>query len=314
MAKLILPTFEVFSREREKAEEYIIELIEKFQKNGKWQWFLDQFAKESTTDPNQAYPSQGLIITDYDEAPVGMIQTSLDPETVQTIIHRWLYYLVLLNHPSRLKELFKITKSDFVPPQEIKNDLFEEKKNWVLGINEVALFPQGSHKERTKRTDRLKSGPFVKLGRQARSVFVGSANPDIWGSVTSIASMAMSHCLCGVPRDGFFNNPQRQADLVKEVFKWFNKSPVLVGKTPTQKRKLLSHWRRNVMGVIEAHPPKAIERAKVLYKAGIRTFRIYSPEPGTGPLETLQKLRALEKRNKWQPIEIFVGQVVDISQ
>ena len=65
---------------------------------------------------------------------------------------------------------------------------------------------------------------------------------------------------------------------------------------------------------MEANSSKAIKRASALYDAGIRTFRIYSPEPGNGPLKTLKALRALEQEMGWEPIEIFVGQVVSVKQ
>ena len=64
------------------------------------------------------------------------------------------------------------------------------------------------------------------------------------------------------------------------------------------------------MGVLETEPKKALQRAQALYEAGIRVFRVYSPEPGLGALHTVQQLRKIYDGN----VEIFAGQIVDVEQ
>jgi len=91
-------------------------------------------------------------------------------------------------------------------------------------------------------------------------------------------------------------------------------SPVLKGKNEDEKNQLIQFWQHNLIGVLEADAKKALVRANALYEAGVRTFRIYSPEPSSSPLHTLKALRVLEKEKSWEPIEIFVGQVVDVQQ
>lgn len=314
MQKSDIPSFSDLLKERDIAEDYIREVVDFLKQNGLWQYLLDEFDRVSTTNPDQAYPDQGLIITDYDEKPDNLNTKELDQNIVETTIHAWLYYLEIFNHPERLNALFREDQEEFVPPKTSDNSILGNQMSKIIGINEFSLIPTGADKDRTKRTERFKHGPFVKLGRQARIPFVGSANPDIWGSTSAIASMAMSHALCGVPRDGFYSNPTRQADLAKSVFTMLEKSPVLIGKEQEVQVKLLEMWKHNVMGVLEANPDKAIDRATILYEAGVRTFRIYSPEPGLGPLQTLEQLHAKEKELGWEPIEIFVGQVVDLDQ
>jgi hypothetical protein len=314
MNKPDTPTFSDLLKEREIAEAYIRGIVEFLKQNNLWKELLDIYDRASTTDSDAAYPDQGLVITDYDEQPAELTTQQLDQDIVEKTIHAWLYYLEVFNHPERLEALFRENEADFVPPQASDNQLLDDHTHEIIGINEFSLTPTGSNKDRTKRTERFKNGPFVKLGRQARIPFVGSANPDIWGSTPAIASMAMSHSLCGVPRDGFYSDPERQADLAKSVFEMLEKSPALIGKEPDVQDQLLEMWKHNVMGVLEANPEKAIDRATILYEAGVRTFRIYSPEPGLGPLQTLEKLREREKELGWEPIEIFVGQVVDLNQ
>jgi hypothetical protein len=314
MQKPDIPSFSDLLKEPEIAEKYIEEVVEFLKQNNLWSWLIDNYQRVSTTDASIAYPDQGLQITDYDEQPDYLETKRLDDKLVNTTIHAWLYYLELFNHPDRLDALFRENEAEFQPPQPSDNTLLDDKGNQIVGINEFSLTPTGADKDRTKRTERFKNGPFVRLGRQARIPFVGSANHDIWGSTPAIASMAMSHALCGVPRDGFYSDPVRQADLAKSVFNMLEKSPALHGKNQETQDKLLEMWRHNVMGVLEANPVKAQERFSHLYEAGVRTFRVYSPEPGSGPLETLKLLRKKEQEKNLEPIEIFVGQVVDLEQ
>lgn len=327
-----LPTFEDFLKDQTLAEAYVSQKITYLKKKSSWSWLLKEYGRESQTSyigdektrqaaarHNAAYPSQGLISTRYDAQGYQNCKVAkLSTATIDRTLHAWIYYLELFNHPERVKALHKISKSIFKPPTKSRktNPIFAEaKKNrHAIAISELALTVQGSDKVRTKRTERFKNGPFVKIGRQARSIFFASANPDIWGSVPAVASMVQSHCLAGIPRDGFFTHPQRQVDFAAKVFEWLEKSPVLVGREPTEAAFLLDNWRHNVMGVLEAQPEKALQRVQLLYEVGVRTFRIYSPEPGTGALLTLKRIRDFAKKAKWEPLEIFVGQIVDVAQ
>ncbi|HEX7018232.1 MAG TPA: IMP dehydrogenase [Patescibacteria group bacterium] len=327
-----LPAFEDFLKDQILAEEYVSNKISYLRKKSSWSWLLKEYERESQasyldsekkrqviTQYNESYPSQGLISTCYDahgyqNCEVERVADGLLEQT----LHAWVYYLELFNHPDRVEALRRISKSTFVPPARPRkaHPVFEaaRKNRHAIAISELALTVQGSDKVRTKRTERFKNGPFVKIGRQARSIFFGSANPDIWGSVPAVASMAQAHCLAGIPRDGFFTDPYRQVDFAVKVFEWLEKSPVLEGRTAADVKFLLDNWRHNVVGVLEAQPEKALKRVQLLYEVGVRTFRIYSPEPGTGALVTLKKIREYQKKAKWEPVEIFVGQIVDLAQ
>ncbi len=317
-ADVPLPPFEDLLRDKVIAESYILNKLELLTQEGWWDWFLDQYLRESQTDPELAYPSQGLIKTNYDEPRDKTVATEkLSHEFFTRTIHAWLYYLELFNHPDRIRHLIAAESNDFDPPADKgENPIFGMAKmlRQAISISELGLHVGKSDEDRTKRTERFEQGPFVKLGRHARSVFVGSANPDIWGSLPAVTTMAQAHSLVGIPRDGFFSNIERQTDFATQALEWLEKSPILKGRSVEDQAFLLESWKHNLMGVIEAEPKKALRRAKALYESGLRTFRIYSPEPGQGPLRTLQALRELEQQEGWEPIEIFVGQVVDVSQ
>ena len=294
-----------------------------------------------------SYPNQGLVLTGYEgpsdhiialENPLGLhlphhstelelvpseIKVKrLDKAVVKQALYAWLYYLELLNHPERLAELYKQSEVPFKAPNKKFNWIFFWAKmtRQSITIRDLALSTQGAEEDRAQRTARFINGPFVNYGSekkgrmQARSVFASGANPDAVGNAMALSTLTQAHSLANLPRDGFFSDIQRQVDLAKKVFEWNRNSPVLFGKPEEEKEKLLEYFNHNLVGVVEASKGKAVERATALYEAGVRTFRIYSPEPGNGPLETLKALRKLEKENGWERIEIFAGQVISLKQ
>jgi hypothetical protein len=268
-------------------------------------WYIE------SRDNGNAYPSQGMLVTPFDFLPTehkGMIS----PERMIHILRVRQYFLELFNHPERITALKKIDKQPFVPPPKVDSAVMERaiRDELALSVSDVGIAVVGSQGERVARTKRFKEGPFIKFGRQARSLLVGSAMPDIWGSVYAISTMAQCLSLVGVPRNGPFSDTKRQVDLVKEVWKALETSEILLGKTAAEKKYLLNHWKHNVMGVLETESKGALKRAKALYEAGVRTFRVYSPEPGTGALDTVKALRKVFGNEP----EIFVGQVVDVIQ
>lgn len=313
-----LPSFESLLRQPEVAEHFIHQKIALLQKNGHRDWMWQEYERESQTDPTAAYPSQGLIRTPYDSDRSKDAEViSLDKELILTTFRTTLYYLELLNHPDRIKSLLRVHAQPFTPPSiKRAQPIFvqAETERRAIAITELALKAQGADRPRASRTQRLLEGPFIKLGTQARSILCGSANPECWGSAPALAAMAQVHSLVGVPRDGLFTNIQRQVDLAKKAFEWLDHSPVLIGRSKKEQQQLLKLWRHNLMGVLEPEVTKAIPRAEQLYAAGVRTFRVYSPEPGTDLQWTVAKLRQLERQQKWEPIEIFAGQVISVAQ
>ncbi len=317
-----------------------------------WNWIigeLDRMSQVMEFSPHKSkihpehasYPDQGLVRTGYEDDHT-QIPTLIDPMTgakvefpqhevrilqyppeyVEYILAAWLYYLELFNHPDRLAELYQQSEIPFQPPEKKESVIFDNAKanGESITIRDLALATQGDEYPRASRTERFINGPFINYGRkdggrmQARSPFVGAANPDVFGTAMSLSTLAQAHSLANLPRDGVFSDIKRQVALAKKVFEWNRRSPILMGKSSEEQEKLREFYDHNLVGVVEASEEKALKRVKALYKAGVRTFRIYSPEPGDGPVETLKAIRRLEKENEWEKIEIFAGQVVSLEQ
>lgn len=295
-------------RDKKLWEEYILNKLAPFEKN--LPDYLKYWYTESQ-DNRLAYPSQGLLKTPFDFLEYK--QRSMIPVSKMIHILRVRhYFLEIFNHPERIAELKKLQRRPFVPPPKIESSVMQQaiEDGLAVSISDLGIRVVGSQRDRVSRKDRLHHGPFVKLGKYARSLLVGSAMPDAWGSVYAISTMAQCLSLVGVPRNGPFNEIQRQVDLAKEVFAALESSEVLIGRSHYQKTFLLQHWKSNVMGVIDAVPERALERAAALYSVGVRTFRVYSPEPGTNVVKTVKSLRKKYK----DKIEIFAGQVVSKQQ
>lgn len=268
-------------------------------------WYA--FSKEASN----VFPSQGLLMTPYDYLNYHTLQM-LPQETLIKTLRLRMFFLEMFNHPYRMQFLKETTNSTFAPVPKIPCKALESALNSGLSLNvgDLGASVVGSHKERVSRNERYAKGPFVKLGRQARTLFVGSASPDVWNSAAAVATMAASHCLTGIPRNGVLNTVERQTAMAKEVFEWLEqlKKEILEGRP--DKSFVYTQWKRNVSGTLEASPTKAVERAAALHEAGVTCFRVYSPEPGTGTVDTVKALR----KEFGNDIEIFTGQIIDIEQ
>ena len=268
-------------------------------------WYA--FSKENTN----VYPSQGLLTTPYDYLDYESMQMLPQEKILQAVTLR-LYFLELFNHPYRVHYLKLVSSDKFHPVPKIKGDAFETAKGFglSLSIGDLGASVVGSKKVRTSRTERYAQGPFVKLGKYARTLFVGSESPDVWNSAASISTMAASHCLTAIPRNGVMADIKRQCDLAKEAFSWLKTTEDIILDKRDDRKEIAKMWKRNIMAALSASPEKALNRSEKLYKAGVRAFRVYSPEPGTGPINTVKSLRKEYGNN----VEIFSGQVVDVDQ
>jgi hypothetical protein len=307
VARTSLPPFDTF-RDIPLWEDFIHRKLGPLEKNVSdylRYWYIE------SRDSENAYPSQGMLQTPFDFLPVHQ-EVMLPPETIIKVLRVRQYFLELFNHPERIKQLKVVQKQPFVPVPKVASNIMDEMiaKDSALSIADLGIAVVGSQGERVSRAQRFKFGPFVKLGRRARTALVGSAMPDVYGSVYAISTMAQCLSLVGVPRNGPFAQIQRQVDLVSEVWNALEKSEVLLGRSASDREFLLDAWKHNVMGILETEPDKCLERARALYKAGVRVFRVYSPEPGKSALACVKLLR----KTFGEEIEIFVGQVVDVLQ
>lgn len=312
-------SFENLLKDPQLAETYIQGKFDGLVAVGFIAWLKSQLTQ------TQEHASQGLVFTGYEGEGIHKPAVwDMPADAVEQTILAWLYYLDLFNHPERLVALFKQSESAFLAPGSSQNQIFSQalSRRQAINIADLKLEAGGTDKKRRSRTKLHATGPFVSYqhqvgegGRaQARNLLVGGANPDIFGSAMAIATLAQTHSLVALPRDGFFSRVSNQVGLAHEVFAWLERSPVFVGKTSEEQAKLLEFYQHNVVGVLEANPQKVLIRAQALYEAGIRTFRIYSPEPGSDALDTLQMIRAWQKADGLEPIEVFVGQVIDATQ
>lgn len=272
--------------------------------------YLDRWYEFSKID-GKVYPSQGLLTTPHDYQNYQSTQM-LPQETVLKTLRLRYYLLEMFNHPYRMHFLKKFSEEKFLPVPKVKNKAMDNalKSGMTLSIGDLGASVTGSSKQRTSRTERYAQGPFVKLGKQARTFFVGSESPDVWNSAASIATMAASHCLTAIPRNGLMSDIERQSDLAREVFSWLNSLEEVILKDHNDRKIIAKYWKNNVTGALEASERMALKRAEMLYKAGVRSFRVYSPEPGTGALKTLRALR----KTYGNRVEILVGQIIDVTQ
>lgn len=268
-------------------------------------WYIE------SRENSHAYPSQGLLTTPYDFLP-SYQKAMLPLEKMLKILRVRQYFLELFNHPDRLAYLKLADKQAWVAPPRVECAVMDQAiaKGRALSIEDLGIEVVGSQNARVSRKEHFLRGPLVKLGRHARSLLVGSAMPDIYSSVYALSTMAQCHSLTCVPRNGPLADIKRQQDLIKEVWKALGESEVLLGRSKADRDYLIDHWKKNIMGVVEGDPDKALRRAKALYDVGVRTFRIYSPEPGVNVLRCLKKLR----KNLGDGVELFAGQVVDVEQ
>jgi hypothetical protein len=295
-------------RDSKIGEKHVLDKIGDFEKDTEsylapW----NAFSREN----GDVYPSQGLLLTPHDYLEVSRVQRLPEETLLQTLRLRF-FFLELFNHPYRTHFLNETTNSKFQPPKKISCKAIDaaHASGLSLSIGDLGASVDEGMKKRIGRTQRYAQGPFVKLGRQARTLFSGSASPDVWNSAAALATMAASHCIASLPRNGVTSNLKRQADLAKETFSWLTKMEKTTLAGHPQADMVARHWRNNILGTVEASPVKALERAKVLQKAGVNAFRVYSPEPNADTIETVRVLR----KEFGDEIEIFAGQTVSVKQ
>lgn len=269
------------------------------------EWYA--FSKEN----GDVYPDQGLLTTPYDYLNHHSLQMLSQEKVLETLRLRF-FFLEMFNHPYRIHFFDDVQNNPFNPPPKVESKTFENaiKTGLSLSIGDLGAMIVGSNKDRESRTLRYAQGPVIKLGREARMLFVGSDSPDVWNTSAAISTMAASHCLATIPRNGILIDIKRQSDLAKDVFIKLENLKNILLKGRNDKNKVFDYWKKNVGGVLESSADKALPRALSLYKEGVRTFRIYSPEPGTEIIKTTKLLR----KHFGKSIEIFTGQVVDVDQ
>lgn len=295
-------------RQKDIGEGIVLDRLESREKKMReylWPWI------DFSRDNGSVYPSQGLLRTEYDDLEASRTVMLPPGELIDILRHRT-FFLMMFNHPYRMHFLREVNRKAFQAPQRVPCLAIDvaRARGEALSIGDIGSEIVPPEKGRMHRTELYAQGPFVKLGRQARSIFVGSASPDVWNSSFAISTMAASHCLAGIPRNGVLSDIQRQADVASETFDRLDDTAELVLAGRPDAQEILAYWEANVMGVLEGSAEKALVRATKLYNVGVRTFRVYSPEPGAETSETVSRL----KQEFGRDIEVFTGQIVNVSK
>ena len=264
---------------------------------------------KQTGEAGEIFPSQGLLKTPCDYLEY-LGKTLMGEEELWGVVRVRRLMLELFNHPERIAVMEKLEARPFVPPSKVTSSIMDYTSNngEAVALGDVGAVVIGTDKPRRSRRKLLLAGTFVTLGKKVRIPFASGAMPDVFGAPAALSTMAMCHGLAGVPRNGVFSEVVRQVDLVVATFEFMRTEALLAGRSDA--RALLKRWRANIMGVVEPELLTGLARVRALYEVGVRCFRIYSPEPGTGVLEMVKKMRGVYGDR----IEIFAGQVASVDQ
>ncbi len=275
----------------------------------------------SHADTSAQTAAQGLVITGYEEGyKADLAVTNLaetNPQLITASLEAWLYHHGFFHHPEFLDTLQENSNRPFKPLRKKRSVIMRRahQRKQTLSIHDLTLTVGAANQERVSRTKVLAHGLQVTYPQgQPRNILVVGENPDVTGSPLMLATLASAHHLIGLPRDGFFKDTERQIALGQETFELIKEMSKVVGRSSKEQTYLTELAMKNVVGVIESEPEAALSRAQALYESGIRTFRIYSPEPNSQLVATILALRKYAQNKHWQPIEIFAGQVVSVPQ
>lgn len=278
--------------------------------------FVRSISKEifaETDDVRNVYPSAGLIHTKFDNIETGRSHSIEEEVVIRTLAMR-LYFVEMSNHPYRIEALNEVNNKPYQPPAKCESNIFYAAQNEgvALAIGDIASEVRGDGQQsRTSRTEVYGRGLYIKLGKQARIPFTGSESPDVWNSSMAIATLAASHALAIIPRNGVLSDIERQVDFAKEVFTQLDILAEIILDGRPDKEIILQMWKNNVLGTVEPSTAKALKRAEALYEgAGIRGFRPYSPEPGDAIINTTNEIRRIFGPN----FEIASGQITSKDQ
>lgn len=168
-----------------------------------WEILAKESQQTTIETATLAYPGQGLLTTPYDHLDAIGVK-KLDDEMVKRALGFRQWWLLVANHPARLEWLKGLADQEFIPPPPVESIAMEKalSKGMVLAPGDLGGLPMEVGNGRVSRRELLATAPFIKLGKQPRLPFIGSAMTDCWGSILAVGTMAASHCLCGLPRNG----------------------------------------------------------------------------------------------------------------
>lgn len=182
---------------------------------------------------------------------------------------------------------------------EFKNDSATTTKS----LDEIGYRKRSANKLMSR--DVASAGHLLnKIGKHYRRVIGAGSMPTCTGSPDVLTTMALGHMVSFIPRNSrYAGSTERQIAL-------FHASVEKIMQLPISQK-----WKdraiQNIGVSLGVDDPQAIlEEARQLYDAGIRLFRIYTINADPRVIETARLLR----ERFGDEIEIFVGQVADLSQ
>lgn len=252
------------------------------------------------------------------------------------------YDLIIWNTPDKFLFRLKLGKQEFAPPVPGKSRVMDDlhSKGKVVSFEDLKIeAPEPVNGRKSRK--RIDQGIESNIMGQGRIPFALGSVPDV-GSELAYITTAMANGMVFVSRDKLLSDPDQQAAVIRNVIDYLSNVKLpeelkpsdeqlsefteIVGFTDplTDDNKdevrekylqaLRSSWIANVGAAIEADAQsekgsKALDRAKKLYEAGCRMFRIYSPEGGMEIVDTAKALRKMLVEDS--SVKIVGGQIMD---
>jgi hypothetical protein len=248
------------------------------------------------------------------------------------------YDLINWNNPDKVFSRLRLEQKLFKPPIPGNSAVMERfsEKGGIVSFNNLRVKPPSPTSERKSRKERYCNIEVNLMGRARIPLALGSV-PDI-GSALAYITMAQANGLVFVSRDKILTDIDRQVDLVKVVIDVLNKVSLPAQLLPNKKqleyfwqlkrysrenytfdfalnqytKELRQSWVDNVGAAIETSPG-GILRAKKLYQAGCRLFRVYSPEGGLEIPKIVAELRGMSEFSDRSRVKIVAGQIMDVD-
>ncbi len=274
--------------------------------------------------------------------PKGAKLIKIPENQVQKIREQRSYDLTRWNMPERFLFRLELAKNHpFIAPIPGRSRVMDrqEAHGKVSSFDDLKITAPEPVNGRQSRK-RIDSGIESVIMGQARIPFALGSVPDV-GSFLSYATIAMSNGMAFVSRDKFLSDPEKQAELIKEIINYLKTVELPKEMTPKlehlkvfadlqglnskkiDKDKLTKQyfsalrnsWINNIGAAVEADfdgvnsNSKAIKRAQLLYKVGCRMFRVYSPEGGMEIVHTTKEIKRLF--NGKDTVKVISGQIMD---
>lgn len=238
-------------------------------------------------------------------------------EAAEYLLYRHLD-LWLLTHPTRMNAIRQMEKTPYKPIIQKQIDKFDElirTKHSVTFLdfgldvqepNEPSNIKQENTDPSAQRI--LAEGLFSwTTPKMVTLPYQLSSMPDLSGP-HALATIALTQGFGFIPIDSLWSNVNNQLKVADRAFELLENDPVLFNHP--EKDFILERARKLVGATLKTDPKDAVSRAKILWNAGIRTFRVYDPRSLGRLEETVEEV----KQQLGDDAIIFAGQVLGPDQ